>query len=204
MASRPAPGTLLLLRGQFPFFRHSRQRLTAIAPSGVTIAWSSYHAVNSIAARSPRGALVGDDGRRPSPLLSLPAPLPHRRRPARLLLHPQERRRTAGAAWLRTARGARDGSRREEAAEPFLPRNEDPLHGHRRLQHGLLLLPELGHLEGQVRSGQRARSQPRGRSRGRAASIARRISPSPTTSRPSGASTSSTSRARRTPPASTP
>ena len=142
------------------------------------------------------------DARWPPPLLSLPAPLPHRRRPARLLLHPQERRRTADSTRLRTSRGAGDGSGREEAAEPFLPRHKDSLHGHRRLQHGLLLLPELGHLEGEVRPGQLARSSVRKHvvERG-AASIARRTSPSPTTSRRSGASTLSTSRARRTPPA---
>ena len=35
----------------------------------------------------------------------------------------------------------------------FFPGTANPFHGHRRLQHGLLLLPELGHLQGQSRSG---------------------------------------------------
>ena len=31
----------------------------------------------------------------------------------------------------------------------FFPGNQDPVHGHGGMQHGLLLLPELGHLQSQ-------------------------------------------------------
>src|SRR5690349_17327765 len=117
----------------------------------------------------PRSALVGNDAQWPPALLPVPASLPHWRRPARLLLHPQERRRTPASAWLWSARGRGDGSGREEAAEPLFPRHENIVHGNGRLQYGLLLLPELGYLEGQGGPGERRGSFSQERSEARAA-----------------------------------
>ena len=48
---------------------------------------------------------------------------------------------------LRASRRAANRSHRKKAAESFPARHARLFPGHRRLQHGLLLLPELGHLE---------------------------------------------------------
>src|SRR5271166_6910958 len=99
MIRRPPRSTL------FPYTTLFRSLNIRRTHQALQLSGSSYHAVNSPATASALRALVGDHGRWTSPLLSLSAPLPHRRRPERLLLHPQERRRTPAATGLRTACG---------------------------------------------------------------------------------------------------
>ena len=79
----------------------------------------------------------------------------------------------------------------------FFPGTQILSHGHRRLQHGLFLLPELGHLQGQVRPGSLSRPLAEAGGRPCARASTHPTSPSPITSPRSGASTSSTSHAKR-------
>ena len=67
--------------------------------------------------------------------------------PARLLLRPREPRRADGLDHLRPQHRLLHRPDRKEAAEPFLSRHVGALVRHGRLQPGLQVLPELGHLE---------------------------------------------------------
>ena len=62
---------------------------------------------------------MGAHVRRPRALLSLPAALPHRRRPVRLLLHPGQSGRETLQSWICFAGRAANRSHREKAAQPF-------------------------------------------------------------------------------------
>ena len=109
---------------------------------------------------TPRSALVEDAPRRKAPLLPVSPPLPHRRRVERILLHPQEYRRQALQSRLRAARGPASRPDRKEAPQPLPTGNQDSLARNGGLQHGLLLLPELGHLKIQGGPGQLGHLEP--------------------------------------------
>ena len=77
----------------------------------------------------------------------LPQGVPAERRPARPLLRARAPGRRDRPHELRPEQRILRGPDREEAPEPFLPGLVRPLVRHGRLQPGLPVLPELGHLE---------------------------------------------------------
>ncbi len=137
----------------------------------------------------------------------LPARLPAcaRARPASASCARTAAARLVTTAWGRSTGFAVDPDR-EEAARPLPARLDRPLLRDGRLQPGLPLLPELGHLQGAA--GRPAPPRTAGRPiAGGGAGAARRArpgSPSPTTTRSSGPSTPSTWPRRPTRPGSTP
>ena len=133
---------------------------------------------------SVRPALVAPAGRRPHAVRPLPARLPAARRPARPVLRARAPGRRDGAHHLRPQFGLLRRPDREEAAQPLPTRQPVLSLRHRRLQPGLQVLPELGHLQ-EPRDGPPAWTRPRPQ---RIAEAARRRPaaaawPSPTTTR---------------------
>src|SRR5580704_9333695 len=80
---------------------------------------TQYSAKNRVPPRSP---LVGTRIRRPRALLSLPPPLPHRRRTKRFLFHPRESRRKTLQPGICLARRPPNRSHREKTAQSFSAR----------------------------------------------------------------------------------
>ena len=143
------------------------------------------HASGRLVARRP--------GDRADRLRPLPAGVqPQAGRPG-LLLRP---RRTSTARWCSTTYGRSTGfcidPIEKKPLNHFYPGTQRPVVRHGRLQPGLQVLPELGHLEvARDRAAERAGRRPR-RSPRRPGSTAAGASRSPTTTRSSGPSTRST------------
>ncbi len=91
--------------------------------------------------------LVARAGRRPHPVRPVPARLQAARGPARPVLRAQDGGRQDGAHHLRPLLRLLRRPDREEAAQPLLPGLVGVFLRHRRLQPGLQVLPELGHLQ---------------------------------------------------------
>ena len=106
--------------------------------------------------------LLAPARRRPHPVRRLPAGLQAARGPAGRVLRAGPHRRPGRAHHLRPLERLLHRPDREEAAEPLPARHVGAVVRHRRLQPGLPLLPELGHLE--VEGDRPARR--RGRARG--------------------------------------
>src|SRR6202035_5486365 len=94
-----------------------------------------------------RRALVGAGSRRPLALLPLSTPLPHSCGTIRILFHPCQSGWKTLQLGLRSTGGAASRSCREEASESFPAGDTCVQYGHGWVQHGVLLLPELGHFE---------------------------------------------------------
>src|SRR4051812_21345505 len=89
------------------------------------------------------GTLVAPARRRAAEVRPLPARLQAARGPARPVLRAQARRRPHAADDLWPLLGLLRRSGGEEAAQPFLSRQQRPFLRHRRLQPRLQVLPEL-------------------------------------------------------------
>src|SRR5580693_10223270 len=97
--------------------------------------------------RVARRALVGAGSRWPRALLPLSTALPHSCRTIGILFHPCQSGWKALQLGLRSSGGAASRSYREETSESFPAGVPCVQHGHGGVQHGVLLLPELGHFE---------------------------------------------------------
>ena len=124
----------------------------------------------------------------------LPAPLPHRARQERRVPGARQPRRHALRHHLRHGLQRRRGPHREEAALPLLPRHDGALARQRGLQLRLPPLPELADRPCRPGRGDHATcaSCPCATCRCSPTTTTARAWPGPTTSRPSGSSTSST------------
>ncbi len=92
-------------------------------------------------------AVLAPAGGRQSPVRCVPSRVSAARGPARAVLCPGPRGRPDRLDVLRSLERVLRGPRREEAAQPLPARQRSPLVRHCRLQPGLQVLPELGHLQ---------------------------------------------------------
>src|ERR1700724_633919 len=94
-----------------------------------------------------RSTLVGSGTWRASSLLPLSPSLSYSSRPGRILLYSNQSRRKVVQPRIWLSGRIANRPHREKTAEPFLAGHARVQHGNRRLKHGVLFLPELGHFE---------------------------------------------------------
>src|SRR5580658_1100638 len=97
--------------------------------------------------RVARRPLVGAGSWWPRALLPLSTPLPHSCGTIRILFHPCQSGWKTLQLGLRSSGGAASRSYREETSESFPAGDPCVQYGHGWVQHGVLLLPKLGHFE---------------------------------------------------------
>src|ERR1700688_128545 len=97
--------------------------------------------------RVARRALVGAGNWWPRALLPLSTPLPASFGTIRSLFHPRQSGWKTLQLGLRSSGGAASRSHRKETPKSFPAGDTCVQYGHGWMQHGVLLLPELGHFE---------------------------------------------------------